>query len=162
MSKFVLPALAGLALLSALPVLAAESPLAGTWTLVQADVLQPDGRQTHDYGERPKGMLIIDAKGRYSLQIYDSSHPKYATGDRKTGTLDEYRNNALDISSHFGTIDVNTMSHDLTLHIEIASFPNQDGTTQIRHYELKGNELSYRVEPRKDGSVPISVWRRLD
>jgi len=160
-----LPVLAALAVLCATPALAAPmatSPLVGTWTLVQADVILPDGKQAHDYGDAPKGLLIIDAKGHYSLQIYDSHHPKYATGDRKTGTLDEYRDNALDISSHFGTIDVDTMAHDITLHIDVASYPNQDGSTQVRHYELKGNELSYRVEPRKDGSIPVSVWRRLD
>jgi hypothetical protein len=162
MSKFVLPALAGLVLLAAMPAFAADSPLAGTWKLVQADVLLPDGRQTHDYGEMPRGLLIIDGKGHYSLQIYDSGHPHYASGDKKTGTAEEYRGNALSLSTHFGMIDVDTMAHTLTLHIDTASFPNQDGTQQVRHYELKGNELSYRVEPRKDGSIPISVWRRVD
>jgi hypothetical protein len=161
MSKSILPALAGLSLLCATPAFAG-SPLAGTWTLVQADVLLPDGKQTHDYGERPKGLLIIDEKGRYSLQIYDSSHPRYASGDKKTGTAEEYRGNALSLSTHFGKIDVDEAAHTLTLHIDTASFPNQDGTNQMRHYELKGDELSYRVEPRKDGSIPISVWRRID
>lgn len=154
-----------LALLCATPALAmpmGDSPLAGTWTLVQADVILADGRQVHDYGDAPKGLMIIDAKGHYSLQIYDSHRPKYATGDRTTGTPEEYRGNVLGISAHFGMIEVDTAAHDFKLHVDTASFPNQDGATQTRHYELKGSELSYRVEPRKDGSVPISVWRRLD
>ncbi len=154
-----------LALLCATPALAAPmggSPLVGTWTLILADVILADGKQVHDYGDVPKGLLIIDNTGHYSLQIYDSHRPKYATGDRNTGTLEEYRGNVLGISTHFGTIEVDTAAHDFKLHVDTASFPNQDGATQTRHYELKDNELSYRVEPRKDGSVPVSVWRRLD
>jgi hypothetical protein len=48
----------------------------------------------------------------------------------------------------------------LTFKVEAASFPNQDGTVQKRTYELAGDELRYRVAPRPNGDVPISVWRR--
>ena len=149
---------------SALPgiALASPSPLAGTWTLVAADVIKPDGTRTHDYGEMPKGMLIIDMQGHYSLQIYDSSRPKYLSGDKNTGTPDEYKANVIGISAHFGMIDVDTLSHTFTLTSQAASFPNWEGRPQKRIYELKGDELSYRVEPRSDGSVPVSVWRRLN
>ena len=160
MIKRILPLLTCLALLGGVAK-AAELPLTGTWTLLQADVLTPDGKRSHDYGEAPKGLLIIDAEGRYSLQIYDSLRPKYAAGDRSKGTAEEYKANVMGISTHFGTIGVDTATHTLTLHIEAASYPNQDGTVQKRFYELKGDELSYRVEPRSDGSIPISVWRRL-
>ena len=159
MTRFILPLLTCLVALGSAK--AAEPPLTGTWTLVQADVLTPDGKRSHDYGEMPKGLLIIDAEGRYSLQIFDSLRPKFAAGEKSKGTADEYKADVMGISTHFGTIGVDTASHTLTLHIEAASFPNQDGSVQKRIYELKGDELSYRVEPRGDGSVPISVWRRL-
>jgi hypothetical protein len=140
---------------------AGEMPLTGSWTLVQADVLFPDGRQAHDYGEMPKGLLMIDAQGRYSLQIFNSERPKFASGDKAKGTAEEYKADVMGISTHFGTLSVDTMAHVLTLHMDGASYPNQEGGTQKRFYELKGDELSYKVEPRADGSVPISVWRRL-
>jgi hypothetical protein len=138
-----------------------DMSLTGTWTLVQADVLFPDGRQAHDYGEMPKGLLIIDAKGRYSLQIFSSERPKFASGDKAKGTAEEYKADVMGLSTHFGMIGVDSMAHVITLHMDGASFPNQEGGTQKRFYELKGDELSYKVEPRADGSVPISVWRRL-
>ena len=140
----------------------AAPALVGTWTLVAADVIHRDGKRGHDYGDMPKGLLMIDAQGHYSLQIYDSLRPHYASGDRARGTATEYQANALGISTHFGTIGVDTMAHVLTLHMDAASFPNQEGGVQKRFYELKGDVLSYRVEPRPDGSVPISVWRRLE
>lgn len=154
--------LAALCLLPSHRAKAADSPLAGTWTLVAADVIRPDGTRAHDYGEAPKGIFIIDKQGRYSLQIFDALRAKYASGDRSAGTPEEYRANALGISTHFGTIEVDAMAHDMTLHIVAASYPNQDGTEQKRHYELTGDELSYRVAPRRDGSIPISVWRRVE
>jgi hypothetical protein len=152
-----------LAFLCALPLAAsaASSPLTGTWTLAQADVLLPGGKQVHDYGEAPKGLFIVDAQGHYSLQIFNSQRPKFASGDRSRGTPEEYRSDVLGTSTHFGTIEDDVAAHTMILHVESASFPNQDGTTQKRVYELKGDELSYKVAARPDGSIPISVWRRV-
>jgi len=96
-------ALAVLCLASLAAAKADEMPLTGSWTLVQADVLLPDGRRAHDYGEAPKGLLIIDAQGRYSLQIFNSERPKFASGDRAKGTAEEYKADILGISTHFGT-----------------------------------------------------------
>jgi hypothetical protein len=64
-------------------------------------------------------------------------------------------------STHFGTISIDPVAGTLTFNIENASFPNREGVRQQRHYELNGDELSYRVPPRADGNTPISVWRRL-
>lgn len=137
------------------------SPLAGTWTLVAADVLRPDGTRARDYGDDPKGLLIVDASGRYSLQIYDSSRPRFAARDKAKATPEEYRAAVMGSSTHFGTISVDAAKHVLVLTPERSSYPNQEGTPQQRSYELHGDELSYQVAPRPDGSIPISVWRRL-
>jgi len=135
--------------------------LVGTWTLIAADVLRPNGTRTRDYGEAPKGLLIIDSSGRYSLQIFDSSRPRFAAGDRAKGTPQEYRAAIMGSSTHFGTISVDASKHVFILNVEGASYPNQEGAPQKRAYELDGDELSYKVAPRPDGSIPISVWRRL-
>jgi hypothetical protein len=99
--------------------------------------------------------------GHYSLQIYDSLRPHYASGDRALSTATEYQANALGISTHFGTLQVDPAAGVLTLNVESASFPNQDGQQQKRFYKLDGDELSYRVQARPNGDVPVSVWRRL-
>jgi Lipocalin-like domain len=141
--------------------LAASATLVGTWTLVAADVIHHDGSRGHDYGDTPKGLLMIDAQGHYSLQIYDSLRPHYASGDRARGTATEYQANALGISTHFGTLQVDVAAGVLTLNVDNASFPNQDGQPQKRIYKLEGDELSYHVQARPNGDVPVSVWRRL-
>jgi hypothetical protein len=136
--------------------------LAGTWTLVAADVLHGDGSRGHDYGPSPRGMLFIDSDGRYSLQIFDSERKPFATGDKLKATEAEYRAAVLGVSTHFGKLDVDPVKGTLDFHISKASFPNWEGTEQVRLYELKANELSYRVPPRANGDTPISVWRRVD
>jgi hypothetical protein len=135
--------------------------LAGTWTLVAADVIHADGTHARDYGAAPKGLLLIDAQGRYSLQIFKAERPRFASGDKLTGTPAEYEAAVLGSSTHFGTISVDPADGTLTFHIENASFPNWEGAQQQRHYELNGDELSYRVPPRPDGNTPISIWRRV-
>jgi hypothetical protein len=134
--------------------------LAGTWTLVAADVLHADGIRTHDYGAAPKGLLMIDVSGRYSLQIFKAERPRFASGDKATGTPAEYETAVMGSSTHVGTISVDPAAGTLTFHIENASFPNWEGAQQQRHYELKDDVLTYRVPPRPNGDTPISVWRR--
>lgn len=140
----------------------APFPLAGSWTLVAADVLRADGSRARDYGEAPRGMLQIDTQGRYTLQIYQSERPLFASGDKKTGSAPEYQAASLGSSTHFGTLVIDTRAQTLAFHIEQSAFKNWEGSVQQRRYELHGDELSYRVPPRADGSVPISVWRRLN
>ena len=41
---------------------------------------------------------------------------------------------------------------------KLASF--EAWSTEQGRYELKDDELSYRVPPRPNGDTPISVWRR--
>lgn len=140
----------------------AAPSLAGTWSLVAADVLHADGTRARDYGAAPKGLLIIDNEGRYSLQIFKAERPRFASGEKATGTPVEIEAAVLGSSTHFGTISVDPAGETLSFHIENASFPNWEGTTQKRSYKLEGDELSYRVPPRPDGNTPISIWRRLN
>jgi len=106
---------------------AAVATLAGTWALVAADVLHADGTRARDYGAAPKGLLLIDAQGRYALQIFKAERPRFASGDKLTGTPAEYEAAVLGSSTHFGTISVDPVDGTLTFQIENASFPNWEG-----------------------------------
>ena len=140
---------------------ASTPTLTGTWTLVAADDLKPDGTRVPAYGPNPQGLLIIEKDGRYSLQIYRSDRAKFASGNKREGTPEEYQAATLAMSTHYGTCAVDFKTGTLIFHIERAGFANWDGTDQKRPFELKGDELSYRVPATTDGTVPISVWRRM-
>lgn len=137
-------------------------PLLGTWTLVAADKILPDGSVARDYGRQPKGRLIVDDKGRYSLQILKSERLRFAAGGKADGSAEEFKSAMTGSSTHYGTITIDDATGQLVFSIEGSSFPNWEGTVQRREYELEDGQLRYRVPPRADGSVPVSIWRRLD
>ena len=138
----------------------APPSLVGAWVLTAADDLRPDGTRTPAYGADPQGRLTLDASGRYSVQIFRRDRVTFATGDKRRGSPDEYRDASLRVSSHFGRYVVDAAHGTIAFHIEAASFPNWEGSVQTRPFELKGDELSWRVPVSPDGTVPISVWRR--
>lgn len=151
--------LAGLAARDA-SALEQPSPLRGTWILVAADRILPGGEQVRDYGEHPKGRLIVDAAGRYSLQILKAERLRFAAEGKADGTPDEFKSAVRGSSTHYGTVSIDEGGTLLVFSIQGSSFPNWEGTVQKRQFTLAGDELSYRVPPRPDGSVPVSVWRR--
>jgi hypothetical protein len=154
-----------LAILSALFALslsaaAKEPSIVGTWILIKAEKLLPDGTRLPDYGPNPHGHAIFTSDGYYSVQVYRSERLKFASGDKFQGTLEEYKDASLSTSVHFGRYSVDPVNHTITFNIDRSSIPNLDDTTTVRSYELKGDELSWKVKPRQDGSIPITTLRR--
>jgi Lipocalin-like domain len=139
----------------------AQSPgIVGAWVLTKAEKLLPDGTRVSDYGENPHGLVIFTADGYYSVQIYRAERLKFSSGDKLKGTPDEYKEASLSTSVHFGRYSMDPVKHTIAFRIDRSSFPNQDETTQVRSFEMKGDELSWKVAPRPDGSIPITVLRR--
>jgi len=145
------------------PIMAtAQTPsIAGTWVLTKAEKLLPDGTRVPDYGDSPHGLVIFTSDGYYSVQIYRAERLKFSSGDKLKGTPEEYKEASLSTSVHFGRYTFDPVNATITFHIDRSSFPNQDDTTQVRPYQLIGNELSWKVAPRPDGSIPITILHRV-
>jgi hypothetical protein len=136
--------------------------LQGTLVMESAYEIKADGTRTTTYGEHPKGLLVIDAAGRYNLQIFRVGRPSFASGDKARATTEEYREAVLGSSTHFGTVTIDPAKHQLIFKIEAASFPNWEGQTQLRNYTYQDGLLTYAVPASASGSgtVAYSVWRR--
>jgi hypothetical protein len=145
---------------------ASESPLSmqGTWTLAAAYEIQANGTRTTNYGEHPKGLLMVDARGHYSLQIFRPDRRKFASGVKATGTPDEFRGAVMGSSTHTGLVHVDAASHHLIFEIDAASFPNWEGATQIRDYVFENDTLTYSVPASAsgNGTIAYSVWKRME
>jgi hypothetical protein len=137
------------------------NPFVGSWKLIAADKLLPDGTRVGDYGAEPHGMAIFTADGHMMIEVFRDVRTKFASNDRAKGTFDEYKEVSLSSSCLFGTYSVDTATGKVTMKIDRSTFPNNDDTTQVRAYELKGDTLSWRVPARPDGSIPITVMRRI-
>jgi hypothetical protein len=140
-----------------------SSPLVGTWKLLVADDLRPDGTQVRAYGDHPQGILMIDRSGQYSLQLFRTERPKFASGDKRRGTPQEYEAAVLGMSSHIGHCELDPASGIVTFRIDLAAYPNWDGTVQRRQYRLEGDVLSYQIPAAASsgGNIPISVWKKV-
>jgi len=137
------------------------APLVGTWTLSAADDQRPDGTRAPAYGDHPEGLLMIDRTGQYSLQIYRTERPRFASGDKRRGTPQEYEAAAVGMSAHIGHCALDPSTGIVTFSIDRASYPNWDATVQKRHYTLEGDVLSYQVPAGAGANIPISVWKRM-
>ena len=142
---------------------ATVAPLVGTWTLEAADDLRPDGSRVPAYGDHPQGILMVDASGQYSLQIYRTDRAKFASGDKRRATPQEYEAAVLGMSAHVGHCALDPASGIVTFAIDLAAYPNWEGTVQKRQYKLAGDTLSYQIPAAASsgGNIPISVWKKV-
>jgi hypothetical protein len=158
------------ALALALPLMSAASAqpepvkLTGTWVMDSAYEIRADGTRTTNYGEHPHGLMMVDAAGRYSIQIFRPDRPNFASGIKADGQPDEYRQAALGSSTHFGHVRIDASARQLIFDVEGSSFPNWEGKRQIRDYTYSNGALTYAVPPSAsgNGTIAYSVWRRAE
>jgi hypothetical protein len=133
--------------------------LAGTWTLV-SNVSEQGGNKTDTFGPHPKGILIVDATGRYVLAVARAGLPKVASNNRTMATPEENKAIVGGSITHFGTLSVNAEDKTITFKIETSTFPNWDGIEQKRPFTITGDELQYTVPAQSGGGTGTVVWKR--
>jgi hypothetical protein len=146
----------------AAPPKAFKDQIVGTWTILVADDIHPDGSQTSQFGPNPIGYAIFEANGHYSVQIMRASRPKFASNVRATGTADENKAVVQGMIAHFGTYSVNEADKSLTFRIEGSSFPNWDGTQQKRTITslTAGDELTWNnPTPSTGARGAVLAWK---
>jgi hypothetical protein len=137
--------------------------LVGAWTLLLVDGVKADGTHAPEFGPNPDGTLMFSPSGRYSLQIERANLPKIKANDREKPTADESKAIATGTLSHFGTYTVNDPDKSFTTHIEASSYPNWDGTQQVRKITaLSDDVLTYNVPNPAGGDIDHVelVWRK--
>ena len=133
--------------------------LVGTWTLVSA-INEQGGDKTDIYGPHPKGILTVDANGRYVLVIARADLPKVASNNRTKATAEENKAIVQGSVAHFGSLSVNVADKTITFKIETSLFPKWDGTEQQRPFTVTGDELTYTVPSASGGGTATAVWKR--
>jgi hypothetical protein len=137
----------------------AKERLVGSWILVS--LTAGDGSdQTLPYGPNPKGTMIVDANGRFSITVLRSDLPSFASKNRMTGTHEE--NNAIVRGSiaYFGTLTVDESTSVMTVNIEGSTFPNFDRGTQTRILSFNGDEMTYFNPTPSQGGTAKVTYRR--
>jgi hypothetical protein len=119
-----------------------KEQVVGIWSLVSFDSTGADGKKTAVFGAQPKGILMIDAGGRYAMVLTDPGRPKWKSNLRTELTNEEFAAAAKGLVAQYGAWSVDEGSKVLTRKVEGALSPNLAGTEQKVTVGLSGDELT--------------------
>jgi hypothetical protein len=144
----------GIALVGSSALAQSARDLVGTYTFVSER-----GTDGHESNVGAKGILMLDAGGRYSLTIIAPNVPNVASNNRRTATADEAKAIVAATTAHFGTYSVENSI--LVFKIDRSSFPNWTGIEQKRPFKFVGDELQYSVATSSGSGSRITLtWNR--
>jgi Lipocalin-like domain len=159
---------AAIALISATVSVCFEAPasaqttqeLVGVWTLVKNETIRPDGSRVATFGDNPHSQLIMTSTGRFSQIFIRSDIPKFASGNRLTGTQEENAAVVKGSNVAFGTWVL--ADKTVTLNVEGSTFPNWAGTALSRPIvKFANEEMTWTVAGASGGGSIESAWKRV-
>ena len=109
-----------------------KEQIVGTWDFVVAEITAADGKKSYPFGETPKGILIFTPDGRFAQIHVASDVPRIASGNRLSGTADEYAAIMRQSLAVFGSYTVDEEKKTVTFNIVSSTFPNWQGEAQTR------------------------------
>lgn len=137
--------------------------LLGAWDLLSFEFIRDDGEVTHPYGEQPQGQLVYTPEGRMGVHIQRRGRLSAHTDDWTRATRAEIDTAFHGFIAYAGSFSVDEAAGCVYHDVELASFMNQEGTRQVRHFELAGDRLTLRAAPRVLAGALTStclVWER--
>jgi hypothetical protein len=136
--------------------------LVGSWSIVVNETTKADGTKFDTYGAKPKGILMFDGGGHFSLFVANPERPKFASGNRLDGTPEEYKSAVQGSISYFGRYSVDETAKAINFELEASSFPNWDGVSQKRPFSISGDELRFTNSSGSSGGGVLVVLKRLN
>ena len=162
-----LPAIVAVMLaIGATGIIAQQKPLkeqlVGTWIMISAVATTKEGTKSSDrWTTNPKGQIIFEANGRYSLMISRPDIPKFAANSINQGSAEENSAVVRGTIANFGSWSIDEASKTITTNVEASTFPNMNGNSQKRVItSLTADELKYTNPASAAGTVDKVVWRR--
>jgi hypothetical protein len=109
-----------------------KEQLVGTWALVSAETTNKDGSKVHSFGPNPKGMVIFAADGRYVQVNIAAALPKFASGNRMTGSAEENKAVVQGSIAYYGTWSVDEATKLVSQHVDANTYALHTGTAYKR------------------------------
>ncbi|WP_051469956.1 lipocalin-like domain-containing protein [Fischerella sp. PCC 9605] len=148
-----------------------NNPLLGTWKLISAIAISPDGTvDAEAYGPNPSGYITYTPEGRMMVLFSRSDRLPFSADIRSPFTsnihsvpLEERAQAFVSFNAYAVTyaLSDNTVTH----HVEIASIPNRVGTDLVRTFTLNGNRITLKTPPTMSGNVSKVfelMWERVE
>ncbi len=138
----------------------------GTWRLVDAYALAPDGtRLPSPLGAKVIGQLMYDDGGNMSAQLMAEDRPLFSTRSMDEVPPAEVKSAFLSFTSYWGTYRVDADAGTVTHRVIGASAPSWPGQDQLRYFEWRDARLVLKTPPLRgrDGVKLVQqlVWERV-
>ena len=112
------------------------------------------------FGANGKSVIIFDSNGRYASVTLTANLPKFASGNRNTGTPEENKAVVQGSIAHFGAYSV--ADKVITLKVEGSTWPHWTGTDQKRNViSFTSDEIKWTVLPASIGGTAEVGWKRV-
>ena len=139
-----------------------KEQLVGTWTLVSYQSTAADGTKAPVFGAQPRGILMLDAGGRYAMVLDDPGRAKWKSNLRTQLSNEELAAAARGLVAQFGAWSVDETGKVLTRKVEGALSPNIPGTEQKPTITLSGDELTMTdANSGVTGTRTDAIYRRV-
>ncbi|MBW4622670.1 MAG: lipocalin-like domain-containing protein [Cyanosarcina radialis HA8281-LM2] len=148
-----------------------RNPLIGTWKLLSAIAILPDGTiDSEVYGPHPSGYITYTPDG-YMMVMFARSDRAPFSRDVRSPFSDEIDSVPVEelalafigFNAYAGryAVDGNTVTH----YLEVASIPNRVGTKLVRTFTISDNRIALRTpEASVDGVTKVFelVWESIE
>jgi len=137
----------------------------GMWNLVSLETQDDDGTLTYPFGKDVGGLLMIDARGYFSVHVMNMKRPSFKIPDPRAGTSQEIKTAFENYIGYYGTFDLDETKGVVIFHVGGAWLPNWIGSGQIRYCTLSGNRLTISTAPVLfDGKNRVGklIWERVN
>jgi hypothetical protein len=133
--------------------------LVGTWNQVSNVNIRQDGSRADMFVPGSKGVIIFESNGHYANVTLNAILPKFASGNRNTGTPDENKAIVQGSLAHYGTYTV--ADKVITLKVEGSTWPAWTGTDQKRTIiSFTGDEIKWSLAASIGGTTEVG-WKRV-
>jgi Lipocalin-like domain len=133
--------------------------LIGTWTPISIENVAANGTKRQPYGPNPKGVLFLDAHGKYAQIQVLPDRPKFKEHNRFKGTAEENKMALSGSYASFGTWSVR--DNRFIRHVEgNPVFPNEEGKDLALSVHISGDEVTFENSTTGGGGKTITVWKR--
>lgn len=136
-----------------------KEQLVGTWILIDAIDVSPDGTKNSPWGPSPKGTYMFDSDGHFAQMLLRSDLPKFK--NRAQGTAEQNKAVVQGSVAMYGTYSINEADKLLTVHFEGSTFAAFNGTEGKRTIlSVTAEELRLTNPATSTGTRADSTWQR--
>ena len=138
-----------------------KNNVVGSWSLISG-YMDNHGKRIDILGPHPSGMVVFTEDMHFIVIVHNPDIPKFASGDRATGTPEEYKTAVMSSLGVYGTYTVDENGDFLEQHVIGSTFPNMNGSSRGRAElteKVDGGKLMENLKIADGISINI-VWQR--